>query len=217
METKNRLIIKTSRQKGEIWKMVWILLGVFFGAFLFDVIPIPGPPAWMIMLFFYLKFDLNMWVVLYIGVTGSVLGRYIMSLYFGKISNRLITVKKNEDLTFLGSKLSQNLPRAWGFVFIYTLVPLPTTPLFNVMGIAKVKPLTVLPPFFVGKFISDGYMLLAGNVIVTDIPSIIEGMLTLKSLLITLGALITMAGILFTDWMTLLQHKKFRLKFNVFK
>src|SRR6185437_8843454 len=152
---------------------MWHYIAVFVGSFLFDVVPIPFPPAWMIMLFFYSKYDLNMWVVLVIGVTGSVLGRYIMSLYFKKIANRFITVKKNADLTFLGNKLSQNLPRAWGFVFVYTLVPLPTTPLFNVMGIAKVKPLAILPPFYVGKFISDGYMLLAGHVIVQDIPEII--------------------------------------------
>lgn len=192
-------------------------MAVFVGAFLFDVIPFPGPPAWMIMLFFYLKFDLNMWVTLSVGVTGSVLGRYIMSLYFGKISHYFLTIEKNADLSFLGDQLSQNRLRAWGFVFVYTLVPLPTTPLFNVMGIAKVKPLAVLPPFFIGKFISDGYMLLAGNVVVTDIPAILHGMLSLKSLLITLGALITLAAMLFTDWMTLIQHKKFRLKFNVFR
>ena len=101
----------------------------------------------MIMLFFYLKFDLNMWLALTVGVTGSVLGRYIMSLYFGKISRFFLTIEKNADLTFLGDQLSQNRPRAWGFVFVYTLVPLPTTPLFNVMGIAKVKPLAVLPLF----------------------------------------------------------------------
>ena len=192
-------------------------LAVFAGAFLFDVIPFPGPPAWMIMLFFYVEYDLNMWVVLLIGVTGSVLGRYIMSLYFGKISHRLITDQKNIDLEFLGNKLSQNRLRAWGFVFIYTLVPLPTTPLFNVMGIAKVKPLSVLPPFFIGKLISDGYMLLAGNVVVKDIPAMLEGLLSLKSLLITLGALLTLAAILFIDWMSLIQHKKFRLKFNIFR
>jgi len=197
--------------------MLWIYLLVFVGAFLFDVIPIPGPPAWMIMLFLYLNYDLNMWIVLAVGVTGSVLGRYIMSLYFGKISHRIITEQKNVDLTFLGDKLSQNTPRAWAFVFIYTLVPLPTTPLFNVMGIAKVKPLAILPPFFVGKFISDGYMLLAGNVAVQNLPAILHGMLSLKSLLVTIGALLVLAAMLFIDWMTLIQHKKLRLKFNIWR
>jgi len=197
--------------------MIWIYLAVFTGAFLFDVIPIPGPPAWMIMLFFYIGYDLNAWFVLIMGVTGSVLGRYVMSLYFGKISHRLITIQKNDDLSFLGNKLSQNRNRAWGLVFLYTLLPMPTTPLFNLMGVAKIKPLTVLPPFFIGKLISDGYMLLAGNIVVKDIPAMLEGMLSLKSLLITIGAMITMAAILFTDWMLLIEHKKFRLKFNVFK
>jgi len=197
--------------------MWWIFVAVFIGAFLFDVIPLPGPPAWMIMLFLYLKYDLNMWVVLTIGVTGSVLGRYIMSLYFGKLSHHFINDQKNTDLTFLGDKLSQNMPRAWLFVFIYTLVPLPTTPLFNVMGIAKVKPLSVLPPFFIGKFISDGYMLLAGNVVAQDLPAILHGLISLKSILITIGALLVLAGMLFIDWMRLIKDKKFKLKFNIWR
>jgi membrane protein DedA with SNARE-associated domain len=197
--------------------MVWMYAAVFVGAFLFDVIPVPGPPAWMIMLFFYIRYDLNMWVVLVFGVTGSVIGRYIMSQYFRKISQRFITEEKNGDLQFLGSKLDQNLLRSWFFVFIYTLVPLPTTPLFNVMGIGKVKAVSVLPPFLVGKFISDGYMLLAGNVVVKDIPALLHGMLSLKSILVMAGALLSLAALLFIDWMSLIQHKKLRLKFNVFK
>jgi membrane protein DedA with SNARE-associated domain len=197
--------------------MWWTYPAVFLGAFLFDVIAIPGPPAWMIMMFLYMKYDLNIWMVLVIGVTGSVLGRYIMSLYFGRLSKKVITDDKSEDITFLGDKLSQNRPRAWFFVFIYTLLPLPTTPLFNVMGIAKVSPFTVLPPFFIGKMISDGYMLLAGHAVAENIPGILHGMLSLKSILLTIGALLVLAAMLFIDWMTLIKEKKLKFKFKIWK
>ena len=197
--------------------MIWVYLLVFVGAFLFDVIPIPGPPAWMIMLFFYVNNNLNMWWVLVIGVIGSVIGRYIMSQYFSKLSHRFITDKKNIDLAFLGNKLSKSRWKSWTFVFIYTLVPLPTTPLFNVMGIARVSPMAVIPPFFVGKFISDGYMLIAGNLMISDIPALLAGMLSPKSIIATIIALLILAAMLFIDWMSLLIHKKFKLRFNIWK
>src|SRR5690349_10518988 len=123
---------------------IWYLL-VFFASFAVDLIPVIGPPAWTVMMFLQSHFDLNIWVVLVIGVTGSALGRYILSLYIPKISNRLIKRKKNEDMEYLGKKLGQTRWKSWLFVFIYTLLPIPTTPLFTAAGMARMNPLALVP------------------------------------------------------------------------
>src|SRR6185503_19553714 len=90
------------------------------------MIPVSGPPAWTVMVFFLVKFDLNPWGVLLAGVPGSAVGRYMMSLYVSKVSGKLLKPRKNEDLEFLGKKLGQKRWRSWLFVLIYTLMPLPT-------------------------------------------------------------------------------------------
>ena len=174
-----------------------------------------GPPAWMAMVFLQMKYHLDIGYVLVYGVIGSVLGRYIMSLYFRKISHWLINERKNKDLKFLGGKLSDGLVRSWIFVFIYTLVPLPTTPLFNVMGVARVKAINVIPPFLAGKFMSDGLMLYAGTVAAENITELLSGMLTWKSLLVSALGLMILAGILFIDWWTLLEKKQLKITFDI--
>ena len=46
-----------------------------------DLIPIVAPPAWTLMAFLLVKYHLNPWLVLAVGVPGSALGRYLFSLY----------------------------------------------------------------------------------------------------------------------------------------
>ena len=133
-------------------------LGVLFGAFAVDLIPVAAPPAWTIMVFFILKFHLNPWITLVLGVVGSTLGRYIFSLYIPKVSSKILKRSKEKELEFVGKKLAGSLWRTWTFVLVYTLTPLSTTALFTAAGMAKINPTRTLPPFFVGKFISDAIM-----------------------------------------------------------
>src|SRR4051812_10856274 len=98
-----------------------------------------------------------------------------MSCYISKFSVKVLKPRKNDDLDFLGKKLGQKLWRSWLFVFIYTLMPLPTTPLFTAAGVAKVKPISIVPPFFCGKFISDAVMLLTGRYAVTNMGDLVHG------------------------------------------
>jgi len=110
---------------------------VFVASLLVDVIPFIGPPAWTIMVFFQVKFGLSIWLVLIIGVTGSAIGRYLYSSYIHRLSDYYIKPQKNEDLHFIGSKLANNGWKVQLFVLLYTLMPLPSTPLFTAAGIAR--------------------------------------------------------------------------------
>ena len=197
---------------GAIW-----YLAVFLASFAVDLIPVIGPPAWTVMLFFQSKFDLNIWLVLVVGVIGSALGRFGLSLYIPKVSNRLIKRHKNEDLEFLGKKLGQKHWKSWLFVFIYTLMPIPTTPLFTAAGVARMNPLAIVPPFFVGKFISDGMMILIGKETVSGFNDLVQGTFSWKSIVMATVGILLLAALLFIDWRQLLEKKKFKLTFNIWK
>ena len=82
-------------------------LVVFAASLAVDSVPFIAPPAWTLMVLLMVKFDLNPWLVLFSGVPGSTLGRYLLSLYLPKISTRFIKRKKTNDLEFLGEKLGQ--------------------------------------------------------------------------------------------------------------
>jgi membrane protein DedA with SNARE-associated domain len=160
---------------------------------------------------------LNPWGVLLAGVPGSALGRYLMSLYISKVSGKLLKSRKNEDLDFLGKKLGQKLWRSWLFVFLYTLMPLPTTPLFTAAGIAKLKSISIIPPFLCGKFISDAIMLVTGRYAASNLRDMFHGTFSWKGITGALLGLLLIAALLFIDWRVLLQKKRLRLNFRIWK
>lgn len=196
---------------------MWKYLLVFLACFLFDLFPVIGPPAWTAMVFLQLKFDLQIWPVLIIGVIASTLGRYCLSLYIPKLSGRFIKTQKNEDLIFLGEKLGKKGWRAFVFILVYTLTPLPSTPIFTAAGMARLKPIQIIPPFFIGKFTSDAIMVLSGKYAAENVHSIKAGLLTWQSLTGIGFGLLLIFALLFVDWKTLLQKKQFRLEFRIWK
>jgi membrane protein DedA with SNARE-associated domain len=197
--------------------MAWKYSLVFLGAFIFDVVPIPFPPAFTIMLALQIWFDLNLWTVLFVGVAGSILGRYILSLYIGNLSGKFFKKTKNEDVQFLGKKMKENGWKGQLFILLYSLLPLPTTPLFVAAGMAKLPPLLIIPAFFIGKLTSDTVMLSMGKYATENLDTIKESLTSCKSFLGLAFSLLLLLLLFFTDWRTLLQKHKFRINFNVFQ
>ena len=169
------------------------------------------------MAFFRIHYGLNLWMILTAGVIGSTAGRYLLSTYMPWISERMIKAKKNEDLMFIGERLSGNGWQVQLFVLLYTLMPLPSTPLFTVAGIARIKPMHILPAFFVGKFISDMLMVQAGSYVADNAQTIADSLLTGKNIAGTILSIMIIGIFLFIDWAVLIREKKFRLHFNIWK
>ena len=103
--------------------MWWQYLLVFIGAFLVDVVPVPLPPAFTVMIFLQIKFDLEIWLVVVAGVAGSLCGRYLLTLYIPKLSGRIFRKVKNEDVQFLGKKMKEKGWKGFSFVLLYCLMP----------------------------------------------------------------------------------------------
>jgi membrane protein DedA with SNARE-associated domain len=195
----------------------WQYFLVFVGTFLVDVVPFPLPPAFTVMIFLQITYDLNIWIVLGVGVLGSILGRLVLTLYIPHLSGKIFKKTKNEDVQFLGRRMKQKGWKSHGFILIYSLMPLPTTPLFVAGGMAKLKPIYIIPAFVVGKVISDTAAVLLGKYAAENTHSITEGLVSWQSILgFSLGLALVFA-ILFIDWRTLLQKKKLTLKFSILK
>ena len=195
----------------------WIYLFVFIASFLVDVIPFVGPPAWTVMVLFQVKYGVNLWWLLIFGVIGSALGRYVYSVYIKLLSDRFVKKEKNDDLQFIGSRLGEKGWRVQVFVLIYTLIPVPTTPLFTATGIARIKPWHIMPAFLVGKFISDAIMVLSADYVAKNIKTIARGFLSWQHLVTTSLCLLIISMFFFINWRKLLLEKKLRLSFHIWK
>ena len=195
--------------------MFWIYVLVFFGAFLFDVVPIPFTPAFTIMVFFQIMYGLNIWWVIGVGVAGSILGRYILTLYIPFLAGKIFKQSKNEDVEFLGKKMKDKGWKSQLLIVSYSLLPLPTTPLFLAGGMAKIKPLYIIPAFFIGKFTSDAITVHLGKYAAENFSNVIDNVFSLKSITSFVFGILLICCVIFIDWRTLIQNKKFHLNFRV--
>jgi membrane protein YqaA with SNARE-associated domain len=197
--------------------MWWQYLLVFLGAFVFDVVPFAFPPAFTIMIFLQIVYHLDIWWVIIIGVFGSIAGRYVLTLYIPLLADKIFIKAKNEDVQFLGEQMKSNGWKGQLAILAYTLLPLPTTPLFLASGIARINAAYVIPIFFVGKFTSDAITVHLGKYASENAESIIAGGFSWKSVSsLLIGTLLLMA-ILFIDWRTLIIKKKLVLNFNIWR
>jgi membrane protein DedA with SNARE-associated domain len=195
--------------------MWWQYLLVFVGALLFDIVPFPFLPAFTIMIFLQITFHLNVWLVIIAGVIGSVIGRYVLILYVPLITNKFIKKSKNEDVQFLGTKMKENKWKGQIVVLAYSLLPLPTTPLFLAAGMSKLKARYIIPAFLIGKFTSDTLAVHAGKYASENVDSIMEDALSFKSIAGLLLCLFLIFCVLFIDWRTLIQKKKLVFNFKI--
>jgi len=195
--------------------MWWQYFLVFIGALLFDIVPFPFPPAFTIMIVLQIIFHLNVWMAIIVGVAGSVLGRYILILYTPLITKKYITQSKNEDIQFLGSKMKENKWKGQLIVLAYSLLPLPTTPLFLAAGMSKLNAKYIIPAFIIGKFTSDTIALHAGKYASENALDIVQNLLSWKSIASVFICLFLIFCVFFIDWRSLIQKKKLVWKFKI--
>ena len=184
---------------------------------MFDVVPIPLPPAFTIMVFLQVAFGLDIWWVIIIGVAGSILGRYVLTLYVPLLADRIFKRSKNEDVQYLGERMKDLGWRGQAAILAYTLLPLPTTPIFLASGMARINAIYVIPVFFVGKFTSDAITVHLGKYASENIESIIDKGFSWPSVISLILGLFFIGSILFIDWRSLLLRKKLLFNFRVFK
>jgi membrane protein YqaA with SNARE-associated domain len=197
--------------------MWWQYLLIFAGAFLFDVVPIPFPPAFSIMVPLQIMFGLNTWLVIIIGVAGSILGRYVLTLYIPLLADKIFKPKKNKEVQFLGKKMKEKGWKSQLIIVTYSLLPLPTTPLFLAGGMARIKPIQIIPAFFIGKFISDSIAVHLGKFASEHFEDMVRAALSWKSIGSLVLGILLICALLFIDWFSLIEKKKFKLNFKIWK
>jgi membrane protein YqaA with SNARE-associated domain len=196
---------------------MWMYLAVFATAVFVDSIPIFAPPAWTVLVFFLVRYDLNTWAVVLIGVTGCTLGRYLLSLYVPYLTSRVLNRYGDNNLDYIGQRIGQSVWSTYVFIFLYSLTPLSTTALFTAAASAKLKAMHMLPPFFLGKLLSYSFLIYTGQYAAQSVWEMFQGQMSVKGILSLLFGLVIIVGLFFVDWRQLFEHKKLRFNFRIWK
>jgi membrane protein YqaA with SNARE-associated domain len=197
---------------------MWLkYLYVFLASAAVDIVPLPLPPAFVVMVFLQIRFQLEVWPVIIIGVAGSVLGRYILTLYIPKIAHHIFKPDKNEDVQYLGKKLKEKGWKSQLAILSYSLLPLPTTPLFIAGGMTNLKPIYIIPAFIIGKFTSDALAVFMGKFAAEHANEVWNGVVSWQSITGLIFGLLLVAAFLFIDWRSLLRDKRLRFNLKIWK
>jgi membrane protein YqaA with SNARE-associated domain len=194
-----------------------LYLASFGVALLVDTVPVFAPPAWTILAFIIVRWKPNPWGVIAAGALGSVIGRYILTLYMPRLTARIFRPSENDNLSFLGKKIGSRFWQANTFVLLYAISPLSTTALFTAAGSARVNPWNVLPGFAVGKFLGDAWVIFTAKVTAEQATDLMAGHVSWQTAVTGGAGLLLISGVLFVDWRALLGKKQLRLNFRIWK
>ena len=197
---------------------MWPYLLVFLAALAVDTIPVFAPPAWILLVVLVVKFHLNPWLAVVIGVIGSTIGRYILTRYIPKISSRLVNRQEDANLRYIGRSIGKAKWSSSVFVFLYTITPLSTTALFTAVAMARIRrPFHILIPFFFGRLVTDGVLVFSGKYASANLSDLLHGEANWKGIVTLIAGLVIISIFLFVDWRRLLEHKKLRFRFKILK
>src|SRR3954451_25235596 len=174
---------------------MWPYFLVFLAALAVDTIPVFAPPAWILLVVLLVKFKLNPWITVAIGVAGSTIGRYILSRYIPKISSRLVNRHEDANLRYIGTKIGKAKWPSAVFVFIYTLTPLSTTALFTAVAMARIRrPSHILIPFFFARLITDGVLVFSGKYASANLSDLLHGEANWKGVVTLVAGLVVISA-----------------------
>lgn len=135
--------------------VLW-LLAAFALVFLINLMPAFMPSSWMVLAFFYIKFDLPLLILTIGGAIVSGFGRLALAKGSAEFRRRFMHGKE-QDLRRLGTFLDDHRRYVAPATFAYTLTPFPTNNLFIAAGMAGVNLRWVLAGFWAGRILADTF------------------------------------------------------------
>lgn len=161
----------------------------------------PGfmPSSWMIMAFFYIQFDLPLVPLCVCGALVSGLGRLCLARGSDWFTDHFFRQKK-EDLRSLGAYLERKRGLVAGFVFLYSLLPLPTNNLFLAAGMTRVNLSYVLGGFYAARIPADLFWVWTTNATFQNLEDVFGKTGNIWAIVLQAGALLSVALMYFLPW-----------------
>lgn len=131
---------------------------IFFTVFLLNANPIFTIPTWIVVAFFAGKSDpVSLIPVVFIAISASAIGRYVLAAYSKDIGDKVLSVKQKRNIEYIKEFFIESENRYITFLvaFLYALSPLPTNTLFLVAGIAHLQVMVLIAGFFFGELVSN--------------------------------------------------------------
>ncbi len=135
--------------------LLWLAAALAL-AFLVNLVPAFMPSTWMVLAFFYIRYDLPLLPLTVGGALVSGLGRLALAKGSAAFRRRFMP-GDDPDVNALAGFLDAHRTVAAPATFLYTLTPLPTNNLFIAAGMVGVNMAWVMAGFWTGRILADTF------------------------------------------------------------
>ena len=177
-----------------------IYLAAIIAIIAMNALPAFAPPTWMVLIFFFLHYDLNPIALLILGVISATSGRAILAWYFRRFSH-LVPKRFAQNMEHAGEYFSSHPTKQFAVIALFLISPISSAQLFEAAGMAKTIALRpLLAAFAVGRTISySTYLFGAAAIAATNFgellihelrsPAAIAAQVAMIALLIAFGSI----------------------------
>lgn len=136
--------------------MAYVLLALI--VFVVALMPIFGPPVWIVLVVAKFRWNLNPVALVGIGAVSAAVGRTTLALVSSK-AQRFIPARARDNFESAHEFFERHKWGPLAIFFAFVVSPLPSGQLFVAAGLMKVRLIPLALAFFVGRTISySGYV-----------------------------------------------------------
>jgi membrane protein YqaA with SNARE-associated domain len=180
----------------------------WLAVFAINVIPAFAPPTWVLLSFFYIVYPQNIFLLIFIGVTASTVGRYALAKGSELITQKYASTRKKKGLEELRHELNYKPWEKFFFTLVFSLSPLPSNALFIAAGATRVRLREVLAGFFVGRTISYLLLVFVTQKVFSALETTLAGNATIWTGMIEIIGFASIIAFFVLDWEKILGQKK---------
>ncbi len=190
-----------------------VFLYAFIIVFLLNVIPIFGPPTWLVLSFISFNYPISsLPLFVLVTLTASTLGRIILTLSAKQIiRNRFLGEKYRKNMEYLRKRLEKRPFSVVVVFFLEAFTPLPSDQFFIAYGLTGMKLRYAIVPFFVARLFTYSFWIYTASAVSRGIAANSLINFSFLSWSFVLGELLLLVIIFFfvkIDWQRLiLEHK----------
>jgi len=146
-------------------------------AFAINLVPAFMPATWMVLAFFYIRFDLPLLLLVLGGTLASAAGRTLLARG-STLFKRRFMIREQSDLDDLGAFLDRHRRYAGLAVFGYSLSPLPTNNLFIAAGMVEIRLGWVVGGFIAARLFANTFLVWTTHAAFESLGGVFEGALS---------------------------------------
>jgi len=175
-----------------------ILFAIVLGV---NLMPAFGPPTWSVIVIYGINTKMPVLVLVLVAASAAATGRFLLAHAF-RLLARHVSEKTKRNVAAARAAFERKKRNSMIALGLFALSPVPSAPLFEAAGLAKVPLLGFTAAFFVGRTISYSiYLLTAKSIKSTNVGDAFRQTITSPfGIALQVAMIVLLVGFTRIDW-----------------